>query len=232
MVIHHPSTALEAVMTRKEIPCSVYLAGGTEDLRLGGQGEGKELIDINGLVSSDIVKRDDGMIEIGALATLQDLIESDLIPECVKKGARLCASFEKRNSATVGGNIASRRDDSYLGALFCVLDVVMHTITPHGEEDKKVSDYFPTGCRRLILSFVLDPKKEAFIKRFGNTSSSHATLIAAQCEDRFALSVKGSKMVMGSSPEIYKDVKYVSDIAGSAEYKKYLASIVFTEGGK
>ena len=163
MVIHHPSNALEAVNTRKEIPCSVYLAGGTEDLRLGGQGENNELIDINGIVPSEIRKREDGMIEIGALATLEDLIESDLIPECVKKGARLCASFEKRNSATVGGNIGSRRDDSYLGALFSVLDVVMHTITAHGEEDKKVSSYFPTNCRRLILYFVLDPNKEAYV---------------------------------------------------------------------
>ena len=231
MVIHHPSNALEAVNKRKEIPCSVYLAGGTEDLRLGGQGENKELIDINGLVPSEIRKREDGMVEIGALATLEDIIESELIPECVKKGARLCASFEKRNSATVGGNIGARRDGSYLGALFSVLDVVMHTITPHGEEDKKVSSYFPTNCRRLILYFLLDPKKEAFIRRFGNTSSSHATLIAAECEGRYALSVKGSKMVFGTSPEIYKDVEYVSDITGSAEYKKYLASIVF-EGEK
>lgn len=232
MVIHRPSSALEAVMKRKETPSSLFLAGGTEDLRLGGQGEGKELIDINGLVPSGIVKREDGMIEIGALTTLQDLIESDLIPNCVKQGARLCASFERRNSATVGGNIASRRDDSYLGALFSVLGVVMHTITPHGEEDKKVSEYFPTSCRRLILSFVLDPNKKATIKRFGNTSSSHATLIAAECEGVFALSVKGSKMVIGSSPEIYKDVEYISDITGSAEYKKYLASIAFTQGGK
>ena len=40
MVIHHPKTALEAVMLRKSIPQSVYLAGGTEVLRLGGEGEG------------------------------------------------------------------------------------------------------------------------------------------------------------------------------------------------
>ena len=41
----------------------------------------------------------------------------------------------------------------------------------------------------------------------------------------------GAKMVFGLSPEIYKDVKYISDITGSKEYKKYLASIAF-EGGK
>ena len=58
-----------------------------------------------------------------------------------------------------------------------------------------------------------------------------SVIIPLGCEDRYALSVKGAKMVLGSSPEIYKDVEYISDITGSKEYKKYLASIAF-EGGK
>ena len=232
MIIHHPSNAQEAVMIRKEVSSSRYLAGGTELLRLGGEVEGMELIDVNKLLPSEIKLRQDGLLEIGAAATLEDLIESPLVPESIKAGARLCASFEKRNSATVGGNIASRRDDSYLGALFSVMDVEMHSVTPHGEEDKKVGDYFNTPCRRLIIYFVVDPKKNAFLRRFGNTSSSHATLIAAHCDGNYALSVKGSKMVIGSTPEIYKDVEYRSDITGSSEYKKYLASIVFEEEKK
>ena len=52
-------------------------------------------------------------------------------------------------------------------------------------------------------------------------------MIAAESDGRYALSVKGSQMVIGDTPEIYKDVEYVSDMFGSAEYKKYLASIVF-----
>ena len=227
MVIHHPKTALEAVMLRKSIPQSAYLAGGTEVLRLGGEGEGKELIDVNGLLPSTILEREDGMVQIGARATLQDLIQSPLIPSPVKEAASLCASFERRNSATVGGNIACRRDDSYLGALFSVMGVKTYAVTPHGEGEKSVEDYFPTTCRRLILYFILDPRKDGWVKRFGNTVSSHAALIAAESDGRYALSVKGSPMVIGDTPEIYKDVEYVSDMFGSAEYKKYLASIVF-----
>ena len=71
-------------MLRKSIPQSVYLAGGTEVLRLGGEGEDKELIDVNGLLPSTILEREDGMVQIGALATLQDLIQSPLIPSPVK----------------------------------------------------------------------------------------------------------------------------------------------------
>lgn len=230
MTIHHPSNTLDAVLLRKKIENSVYLLGGTEVLRLGGDGEKKEIIDLNGLIPTEIRKREDGMVEIGGAATLQDLIESPLIPECIKRAASLCASFEKRNSATVAGNIASRRDDSYLGAVFSVMGVSFHSVTPHGEEEKLVSDYFSTQCRRIIVSFTVDPKKEAWVKRIGNTSSSHATLIAATCDGKYALSVKGSKMAFGDSSDIYKTIDYVSDIAGSAEYKKYLASVVFTLG--
>ena len=230
MVIHRPQTALDAVKLRKERDNSLYLAGGTEDLRLNGSGEGKELIDITSLVPSLIEKRADGSLVIGGMATLQDLIDSNLVPSVIKDGARLCASFERRNSATVGGNIASRRDDSYLLALFSVLGVTMHSVTPHGEEDKGVEEYALSECRRLIMYFVLDPKKEGWIKRFGNTSSSHATLIAAESDGKYALSVKGSKLEVGSSPDIWKNIDYKSDITGSAEYKKYLASIVFSLG--
>ena len=215
-------------MLRKSIPQSVYLLGGTDVLRLGGKAEECEVIDINGLVPSRIVMRDDHMLEIGGAATLQDLLESPLVPSVVKEAARLCASFEKRNSATVGGNIGARRDDSYLGALFAAMGVTMHTLCSRGEEDISVREYFPTQCRRLILSFVLDTKKKAWIRRFGNTSSSHAVLIAAESEGTYALSVKGSGLCVGENSDIYKDVEYVSDMFGSAEYKRYLASTVFS----
>ena len=50
MIIHRPKTASEAVALRYANPdTTAYLAGGTDDLRLGGAAEGKELIDINAL---------------------------------------------------------------------------------------------------------------------------------------------------------------------------------------
>ena len=50
MIIHRPQTATEAVQIRYANPdTTAYLAGGTDDLRLGGAAGGKELIDINAL---------------------------------------------------------------------------------------------------------------------------------------------------------------------------------------
>ena len=58
------------------------------------------------------------------LKRLQQLVESDLIPAFIKEAAKFCASFAKRNAATVGGNLALRRDDSYLAAAFCAATAV------------------------------------------------------------------------------------------------------------
>ena len=101
-------------MLRKEhADTAVYLAGGTDDLRLNGSAQGKDLIDINGLGFDDIFARD-GKLYIGARCTLNQIIDSELVPAFIKEAAHFCASFVKRNSATVGGNIGLRRQDSYL----------------------------------------------------------------------------------------------------------------------
>ena len=57
-MIYHPRTPQEAVNLRKEhADTAVYLAGGTDDLRLGGAAEGKDLIDITGFDSTPSPRR-------------------------------------------------------------------------------------------------------------------------------------------------------------------------------
>ena len=58
-MIYHPRTPREAVNLRKEhADTAVYLAGGTDDLRLGGAAEGKDLIDITGFDFNTISEKD------------------------------------------------------------------------------------------------------------------------------------------------------------------------------
>jgi CO/xanthine dehydrogenase FAD-binding subunit len=231
MVIHHPQTKEEAVALRYENGDSAYLAGGTDDLRLNGAADRETaLIDINGLVESGITETGDGLVKIGALTTFQDMIDSPLIPEAVKSSCRFCASFAKRNSATVGGNIGLGRDDGYLIAVLAAMGVTMHVLSPEGECDMNVENYVLSKNRSLILHFLLDGKKKTWVKRFGLASTSHACLIAAVSDSKYVLTVKGSPLVSGDTPEIWKKVTYTSDITGSAEYKEYLAKTVFTLG--
>ena len=147
-MIYHPRTPQEAVNLRKEhADTAVYLAGGTDDLRLGGAAEGKDLIDITGFDFNTITEKD-GKVYIGALCTLQDVSESELVPAFIREAAGFCASFAKRNSATVGGNLGLRRSDSYLAAALTAADAVLKSITPHGEQDKPVGEYLQSRGKK------------------------------------------------------------------------------------
>lgn len=228
MIIHRPQTAAEAVAIRYANPeTTVYLAGGTDDLRLGGAAEGKELIDINALGFNTIEVKNDKLY-IGARVTLQQLIESDLVPAFLKEAASFCASFAKRNSATVGGNLALRRDDSYLAAALCAADAKLIALGAKGEKEENVYDYLKGSCKCLLEYIVIDKNREGFVKRFANTVSSHAALIAAESNGIYALSAKGSEFACGTTPELYEMMTFTDDLTGSAEYKKYLAKTVFS----
>lgn len=228
MIIHRPQTAAEAVQIRYANPdTTAYLAGGTDDLRLGGAAEGKELIDINAL-GFDTIEEKDGKLYIGARVTLQQLVDSELVPAFLKEAAKFCASFAKRNAATVGGNLALRRDDSYLAAALCAADAKLIALTVKGEKEEKVYDYLKGACKCLLQYVVIDKDRQGWVKRFGNTSSSHAALIAAVSGDTYALSVKGSALACGDTPDLYETMEFCDDLTGSAEYKKYLAKTVFS----
>lgn len=231
MQIYHPKTALEAVTLRRDNPdTAVYLAGGTDDLRLGSEAAGKDLIDLNGLRLRGI-RLEEGKLVIGALCTFNELLESPLVPAFLKEAAGFCASFVKRNSATVGGNLGLRRCDSYLGAALTAAEAVLTLQTPERVKQQPVGEYLKSDCKALIVEITLDPERTGWIKRFGNTAASHATLIAAESNGVYALSVHGSGLVWGDSPAIAEQLAYVDDLTGGAEYKKYLAKTVFEGKG-
>lgn len=230
MTVHRPKSLSEAVALRLENPdTTAYLAGGTDDLRLGSDAAGKDLIDINGLVGTKIEVKD-GKLVIGGLATLQDVVESPLVPAFLKDAAKFCSSFEKRNAATVGGNLALRRDDSYLAAAMCAAEAKLLVCTKEGEKEIPVADFLKCSCTPVIEAVVLDPGRTGWVKRFGNTAASHAAVIAAQSGSVYALTVHGSGLAVGDSPAIYETLEYKDDLTGGADYKKYLAKIVFELG--
>ena len=229
-MIYKPTTIQEAVALRTANPdTSVYLAGGTDDLRLGSAAEGKSLIDINGLCS-DTIEEKDGKLYIGALCTLQTLKSCDKVPAFLREAAGFCSSFVKRNSATVGGNLALRRQDSYLAAAFAAANAVVLVSNPDGDTEVAISKYLKCDCACLIRAIVIDKSVSGWVKRFGNTSASHAALIAAVSGETYALSVSGSEFACGNTPDLYETMSFTDDLTGSAEYKKYLAKTVFTLG--
>ena len=98
-----------------------YLSGGTQinwtpardERKLKGKPAIEKVILLSGLLSSDI-KKEGSALFIGAGATLQELIDTPAVPDALKKAAGYIASRNIRNMATLGGNIAANRADSYI----------------------------------------------------------------------------------------------------------------------
>lgn len=255
-----PKTAREAVELRKaNRDTAVYLAGGTEALRLGSPCEGKDLIDLSELGLDEIFEKD-GKIWIGARCSLQQMAESELLPGFLREAAGFCSSLVRRLSATVGGNLGARRpDDGYLAAALTAAEATLLCETPHGDKTMSAAEYLTSDCVCLIRTVLVDKGRTGWVRRFGNTAASHAALIAAESEGICAATISGSGLVYMAkefkspkacchssaaeepAPSAYQTkeaflqalagMDYVNDLTGSAEYKKYLATTVFAEGG-
>lgn len=233
---------------------SIFLAGGTEINRLGSSCQAETLVSI-GRIGMDAIDETeiDGQrfIRIGAMCTFQELIDSFSVPEYLREACLFMSSRTKRNMATIGGNIASARDDSYLLA----------TLIASGAEveldckgKKHVSGVFRYLKEKKdypdsLITAVLLPKKElsVFSKRYSNTASSHAYVtVSVSCVDgkyRIGASVKnaGVKRLVEiedlvntksvSEEEIGKavDLEIKDDMFGSEKYKRYLLGVTVTD---
>lgn len=226
-------SAEEAVKLRHEIEGSVYLAGGTEIMRLNSSiAEDASLIDITSLPLSGI-RKEGGRIIIGSLATLQDIKNSELVPSFIREAAASDASLQLRNAATIGGNFALRRYDGYLVAALLASECSLEIMCSKGQKTKSVSEYFEKkGCKALILSFSIDENRTGYFKRIARASHMHAAVTAAESCGSWAYSVSGSGIAYGHDKDVYKTIDFKDDLTGSASYKKYLASVLAEEDWK
>lgn len=109
------ASASEAVIMRDA--SSAYLAGGTELLRSGTERSADRLIMLKNIPELKGVSGETPeAVRIGSMTTFQEALGSDLVPAYLKEALRYMASRTKRNMATIGGNVALMRDDSYLAA--------------------------------------------------------------------------------------------------------------------
>jgi xanthine dehydrogenase YagS FAD-binding subunit len=107
-----PRTAAEAAAAALA-PGAILKGGGTDLLERVKEGVTKPdaLVNLLGVRDLGGIKQDGELIRIGALATLADLEESDLIRKsatALADAASDAATPQVRNRATVGGNLAQR----------------------------------------------------------------------------------------------------------------------------
>lgn len=109
---HRPANIDSAVdLLARKNPLTYVLAGGTSLILR--KSEDFAVVDIQALALNSI-RAESGQIRIGASVTLQQLVDSSELPEVIRDAAKAEASFNIRQSATIGGTVASGNGHSPL----------------------------------------------------------------------------------------------------------------------
>lgn len=225
---------------------SAFLAGGTEINRLNTSVTAATLISIKKLKELRYVKKEDGIVWLGAATTFQEAIDSPDVPAYFKEACMFMASRTKRNMATIGGNIALLRDDSYIVPCLIAAKAKVVYLLNGQEESGCICCYMAKAAKgglkdALILRIGLDPERRVLSKRYANTAMSYSCLNVSYGFDKDGKGVSVGAAVknaglfkleaaekLRSGEEALdwaknaKELPVCSDMYGSEEYKRYL----------
>ncbi len=208
---------------------AVALAGGT---RLGGDTSARrvEVVDLQALRLDGI--RADGahLLRIGAMTRLQQLVDSDLVPEVVREAARRERPSTLRTQGTLGGCVATGDPESELLAALLVHEAVVHLETNQGTEAvplEALLTALPVGAGRIVTTVTLRTDGVAAAVRTARTPADSpivaAVARATEHGRRVALTGVATTPVLVQPGE---ELHPVGDFRGSAEYRRALADVL------
>ena len=245
-------SAEEAV--RSKTKENVYLGGGTEIMRLGSAVDADSFVSVRKVPYMHEIAAEGGSLRIGAACTFQEIIESSDTPDYLKEAAHFMASRTRRNMATIGGNIAVARDDSFLLPTLIAAGAELIVKDANSEDRISVAEYIskPDEHKGKLILCVYVPIDGIEVKssRSANTAQSHARLTAALSNKdgkyTAVAAIKNSGLYMlgnisnaftTSDPtedeivemaKANESIKLEDDLLyGSADYRRYLVGITF-----
>lgn len=249
-----PATAAAAVALKDRK--TAFLAGGTEINRLGTSVKADRLVRIGRIQEIDGVREESHCIRIGATCTFQEAMDCPIVPEFIKEGCRFMASRTKRNMATIGGNVALLRDDSYICPTLIAAGAGLEILEPGGKKIvMPIEDYIRKHDEyknALIMSILIKKGvKDVCSKRYANTAESHAVLTVSvgmvEGKLRVAAAIKNSglfplkKLADALNAKDMTEEEIVAwakecqaaeihdDLYGSEAYKRYLLGVTVSE---
>lgn len=150
-----PATIAQTLKLLAKYPQSAILAGGTDLLNLlkDGGAQPEAVIDIKGLTNLRKITFARGRLQIGALVTFAELIESKTVKRyfpLIVETAGTVASTGIRNRATMAGNICSAVPCLDSGPLLLAYDAVVSAVGAAGKREIPVAEWF-AGPRKTAL---------------------------------------------------------------------------------
>jgi carbon-monoxide dehydrogenase medium subunit/putative selenate reductase FAD-binding subunit len=208
----------------------MVLSGGTF---LGGDpsAERVEVVDLQALHLDGIRPGAGGLLRIGAMVTLQQLVDGDDVPDVVREAARREEPSTLRAQATVGGCVATGRADSELLAALLVHEAVVEVrdreVTEEMPLERVLAELFlPAG--QLVTAVTIRTTGAAYAARTARTTADRA-IVAAYARStgdggrRVALTGVGATPVLVQPGD---QLRPIGDFRGSADYRRHLADVL------
>lgn len=181
----------------------------------------------------DGIHVDAGRLRLGATARLQELVDSDLVPEVLRELARLEAPGTFRNAATVGGTVAEADPESPLltGLLAYGATIGVARIGSRAElpldvilDDRRLLD------GSIITSVTVPLGGRAAVHGTARTPMDCPIVLAVACRDadgtvRTAVSGVASRPVL-VDPQRLGELDPPGDFRGSPSYRAHLAAVL------
>lgn len=157
LALHEATTPEDAIAFLSMYSPDVrLLAGGTDvlvDLKSNGNDIG-HLVNLSQIETMHGIAEEADGVRIGALTTITEIAESPLISgpyEGLRDAASQMATLQIRNTATIGGNIASANPCADLPPVLMALDAATAVISADGQRDVPLYEFI-TGPRQTILA--------------------------------------------------------------------------------
>ncbi len=223
-----PSTTAEAFELLAH-PAAVVLAGGT---RLNGDSSAEpvEMVDLQALHLDGTRPEGEDLLWIGAMTTLQQLVDSDRVPDVIREAARREQPSTLRAQGTLGGCVATGATESELLAALLVHEAVVHVETSRGTDAVPLESLLadlPLASGRLVTSVTVRTSGVAAAARTARTPADRAIVAAvgrATPEGRWiALTgVAATPVLVRPGAELHPR----GDFRGSSEYRRALADVL------
>lgn len=243
-----PTTLDEAVRLRAELgPESAFLAGGQSlvpmlNMRLARP---SALIDLNGIPELAYVRREDGVIAVGAMTRQRELERSDeAFVSCplLREALLHVAHTIIRNRGTVGGSIAHADPAAELPSVLVSLGGSVRAVGPRGVREIPAEELFEfhfttTLAQDELLTEVRFPilpptSGHAFLevsRRHGDYALAGVACVVHGDEVRLAFTGVGPRPVLVESDDPERAAaaaKPADDIHATAGYRRELVRVL------